>query len=82
MFNVMVEGVLRFNELSGDFDEVTPDGSTTRVTSFTLSPGARGGWNLGEQQLILGVAVPVTWVQGSAETGAFAYLSYDLPFKK
>ena len=82
MFNLMLEGVLLFNELTGDFDEVTDDGRTVRVTTFTLSPGARGGWNLGDQQLILGVAMPVTWVEGSAETGVFVYLSYELPFKK
>ena len=52
------------------------------MTSFTLSPGARGGWNLGDQQIILGVAMPITWVDGSAETGVFVYLSYELPFKK
>jgi hypothetical protein len=79
---LMVEGVLLFNELTGDFDEVSGDGSTTRVTSFTLSPGARGGWNLGDQQLVLGIAVPVTWVEGSAEGGVLVYLSYELPFKK
>ena len=82
MFNLMLEGVLLFNELTGDFDEVTADGRTTRVNTFTLSPGARGGWNLGDQQLILGVAMPVTWVEGSAETGVLVYLSYELPFKK
>jgi Putative MetA-pathway of phenol degradation len=75
MFNLMLEGVLRFDEL--------PDGdATSRETSFTLSPGARGGWNLGDQQLILGAALPITWVDGSAETGLLVYLSYELPFKK
>jgi DtxR family Mn-dependent transcriptional regulator len=75
MFNVMLETVLRFDELI--------DGTaTSRETAFVLSPGARGGWNLGDQQLILGAAVPITWVDGSAETGVLVYLSYELPFKK
>jgi len=75
MFNLMLESVLLFNEL--------PDEEgTTRETTFTLSPGARGGWNLGDQQLVLGAAMPITWVQGSAETGLLVYLSYELPFKK
>jgi hypothetical protein len=75
MFNVMLEGVLLFQEVAGD-------GTTTRETAFTLSPGARGGWNLGDHQLILGAAVPVTWVAGEVEAGLFLYLSYELPFKK
>jgi DtxR family Mn-dependent transcriptional regulator len=75
MFNVMLESVLRFDELAdGD--------STSRETAFVLSPGARGGWNLGDQQLILGAAMPITWVDGSAETGLLVYLSYELPFKR
>jgi DtxR family Mn-dependent transcriptional regulator len=75
MFNLMLESVLLFNELSDG-------GVTSRETTFTLSPGARGGWNIGDQQLIVGAAMPITWVQGSAETGLLVYLSYELPFKK
>ena len=75
MFNLMLEGVVLFNELPGVND-------TSRETTFTLSPGARGGWNLGDQQLILGAAMPITWVNGGAKTGLLVYLSYELPFKK
>ena len=56
MFNLMLESVLRFDELSDE------DG-TSRETTFTLSPGVRGGWNFGDQQVILGAAVPITWVE-------------------
>ena len=56
---------------------------TSRDTTFTLSPGVRGGWNVGDQQLILGVAVPITWAGGEQpRPGCFVYLSYELPFKK
>ena len=75
MFNVMLESMVRF-------DELVDDAGTIRETAFVLSPGARGGWNLGDQQLILGAAMPVTWIDGSAETGFLVYLSYELPFKK
>jgi DtxR family transcriptional regulator, Mn-dependent transcriptional regulator len=75
MFNLMLEGVMLFNELSGEDD-------TSRENTFTLSPGARGGWNFGDRQLVLGAAMPITWVQGSVETGLLVYLSYELPFKK
>ena len=76
MFNLMVEGVLEFQEvaLSGT--------QTERLTVFTLSPGARGGWNLGDHQLILGAAVPITWVESESSAGILLYLSYELPFKK
>jgi DtxR family transcriptional regulator, Mn-dependent transcriptional regulator len=75
MLNLMVESVLRFDEL--------PDvGGSNRETFFTLSPGARGGWNFGDQQLVLGAAIPITWSDGESQAGVFLYLSYELPFKK
>jgi len=75
LFNVMLESVMLF-------DEAVDAGVTTRETIVTLSPGARGGWNLGDHQLVLGAAVPITWVDGDHETGVFLYFSYELPFKK
>jgi hypothetical protein len=76
MFNLMLESMLRFDELTGDGTQ------TERKTAFVLSPGFRGGWNVGDQQIIVGAAVPVTWVDGGTETGLILYLSYELPFKK
>ena len=76
MFHPMVE-------LVGHFDEEPADGITARTRSFTLSPGARGGWNIGTHQLIVGFAVPMTWSEDDVrETAAFVYFSYELPFKK
>jgi DtxR family transcriptional regulator, Mn-dependent transcriptional regulator len=77
MLNLMVENVLEWTEgLSGP-------GTTARETSYTLSPGLRGGWDIGDHQLILGMAVPITWAtQSSREEGVFFYLSYELPFRK
>ena len=49
---------------------------------FTLSPGFRGGWNVGDKQVIVGVAVPITWTEDTNNTGAFFYFSYELPFKR
>ena len=76
MLNLMLESVLRFDELTGEGT------STVRETAFVLSPGLRGGWNVGDQQIILGAAVPITWVAGGTETGLLLYLSYELPFRK
>lgn len=75
MLHLMLESVANFEEYP------TLDG-TERETFFTLSPGVRGGWNLGDQQLILGLAVPVTWGGGETGSGTFLYLSYELPFKR
>jgi len=75
MFNLMLESVMLWDEsldLSGK----------ARNTTYTLSPGFRGGWNIGEKQLIAGFAVPVSWTGGESDTGAFLYLSYELPFTK
>jgi hypothetical protein len=74
MFNLL-ESVVNFDE------SLTPLGGQ-RSTAFTLSPGMRGGWNIGEHQLILGLAAPITWSDDERDTGAFLYLSYELPFKK
>jgi DtxR family Mn-dependent transcriptional regulator len=75
MFHAMLESVLAYEDLPSTV-------GTGHERLFTLSPGARGGWDLGDQQLILGVAVPVTWAAGTHETAAFFYVSYELPFKK
>jgi hypothetical protein len=43
----------------------------------------RGGWNFGDRQLILGLAVPITWTSAEdTDTAAFLYFSYELPFKR
>jgi hypothetical protein len=75
MFNLMLESVLLFDE---SLDAV----GTSRTKTFTLSPGCRGGWNIGEKQVVAGVAVPVSWTEGESDTGVFLYFSYELPFKK
>jgi hypothetical protein len=76
----MLHGML---ELVGNFNELPDGSSTTRVDSYTISPGGRGGWNIGDHQLILGVAMPLTWTEGERrQTAVFVYASYELPFKK
>lgn len=77
MFHLMLESVATFEEYAfGD--------GTARERFFTLSPGARGGWNIGDHQLIVGFAVPLTWGGGSGDTekATFFYFSYELPFKR
>jgi DtxR family Mn-dependent transcriptional regulator len=76
MLHLMLESVV-------SFDQIAAPGDPVRETTFTLSPGFRGGWNLAEDtQLIAGFAVPVSWTDGHHDTGLFFYLSYELPFTK
>jgi DtxR family Mn-dependent transcriptional regulator len=75
MLHLMLENVLTFEH---SFDGI----SSSRDTLFILSPGFRGGWDVGDAQLIPGAALPITWGGGGSDVGLFLYLSYELPFRK
>jgi DtxR family Mn-dependent transcriptional regulator len=75
MFHLMLESVV-------SFDESVAETGTARDTAFTLSPGFRGGWNVGDKQVVVGFALPTTWSDDTTNTGAFFYFSYELPFRK
>ena len=75
MFHLMLEHVLLFSQA---YDGV----ERSRTTLYTLSPGVRGGWNVGDAQLVFGAALPVTWQSGTSDVGLFLYASYELPFIK
>ena len=49
--------------------------------STTVSPGFRRGWNLGDKQLVVGAAVPLTRAGGTTTAALLTYLSYELPFR-
>jgi hypothetical protein len=74
MLNLMLESTMSFDQSLEEF-------GTSRRTTFILSPGLRGGWDVRGKQVIVGFAIPTSWSAG-ASTGAFAYFSYELPFKK
>jgi DtxR family Mn-dependent transcriptional regulator len=63
-------------------DEEVEAGEAARHAIWTLSPGLRGGWDIGDAQLVLAVGVPITRTVGTTSTGVIAYLSYELPFRK
>ena len=75
MFHLMLENVLLFER---SFDGI----GRSRDTLYTLSPGFRGGWNVGDAQIVTGAAIPITWGGGGTDTGVFLYFSYELPFRK
>jgi DtxR family transcriptional regulator, Mn-dependent transcriptional regulator len=74
MLHVMLESVLNFEDTIEALE-------VKRQTILTLSPGLRGGWDIGEKQVVLGLAVPITWTS-EADAGLFVYASYELPFRK
>jgi hypothetical protein len=76
MVHLMLESVLQFDE------SVRGPGVAGHDRLVTVSPGTRFGWNIGEQQLILGLAVPVVHGQGSTDAGVFGYASWELPFAR
>ena len=49
--------------------------------AFTLSPGFRRGWGE-EKQIVVGLAIPLTWSDGTRRTAVLTYFSYELPFRK
>lgn len=69
LLNLLVETVAVFE-----------DRGFGRKTVTTVSPGFRGGWNVGEQQVVVGAAVPVTMSDDGSDAGLLGYVSYELPF--
>jgi len=49
--------------------------------SVTLSPGFRRGWNFGDRQVVIGLALPVTRAEGRSTAALLTYFSYELPFR-
>jgi hypothetical protein len=73
MVHLMFESVYRFNERE------TLEG---RDDSWVISPGVRAGWNFGDKQLVLGVAVPLGVLNDADTQNLIAYFSYELPFMR
>lgn len=49
--------------------------------SMTVSPGFRRGWNVGDHQLVIGVAAPITRADARSTAALLTYFSYELPFR-
>ncbi len=75
MVQLMLENVVQFQQ------SVNPAARLTRDRFVTISPGFRRGWNIGERQVVVGAAVPVTIGNGDRTTAILLYGSYELPFK-
>jgi hypothetical protein len=49
--------------------------------SVILSPGFRRGWNVGDRQLVLGLAAPITRAEGRSVAALLTYFSLEMPFR-
>ncbi|MGH9161611.1 MAG: transporter, partial [Vicinamibacteraceae bacterium] len=77
MAHLMLEATAEFP------DELDPLSSEAeRAASWTVAPGLRGGWNLGDKQIIVGVAAPVVLNDDRTDVGGLLYFSYELPFRR
>jgi hypothetical protein len=74
--NLMLESLVSFDE------QAAGHGLTEHQRAVTVSPGVRGGWTRGDQQMIVGAAIPVTRAGHETTAAILAYLSYELPFTK
>lgn len=52
-------------------------GAKERENLGTVSPGFRTGWNVGNAQIIWGVAAPITFGGGGTSKALFLYFSYE-----
>lgn len=69
MLHLMLESVLRAEEYGSEH-------------SWLLSPGFRAGWNLGDKQLVFGLAAPVGLLEQDESVSFLLYFSYELPFSR
>ena len=75
MLNLMLESIVQW-------EDAVEAGASGRRAVFTLAPGIRTGWNMGDAQTIVGVGVPASFSDGTTDVGVFGYLSYELPFTR
>lgn len=73
MLNVMLETVWQ----SEESDEGSGVADRQRVI---ISPGFRRGWNIGNRQIVIGAAIPITKEKGDTNAAVLTYFSYELPF--
>jgi hypothetical protein len=76
LLNLMMEVLTTFPATFGTGEP------SARAKVVTLSPGFRRGWNLGDSQVVVGFAAPLTFENGEKRLAFLAYGSYELPFSK
>jgi len=76
MFHLMLETMLAWD------DSILEDGDRGRVRTWTVLPGFRRGWNFGDRQVVIGLGLPITGMDGGTGVGVLTYFSYELPFRR
>ncbi|HXH05097.1 MAG TPA: metal-dependent transcriptional regulator [Vicinamibacterales bacterium] len=61
---------------------ITGPGRAAREHLLTISPGARAGRNVGDAQVVVGLAVPLMLGGADGGAGVFGYFSYERPFRR
>ncbi len=74
LFHLMLETVVAFEQSIDDEQRVL------RERIVTISPGFRRAWNLGDQQIVIGAAVPVSSGEREASIGALTYFCTSCRF--
>lgn len=73
-FNFMLEAL---NNQNQDFNE---KGELQYTSETIISPGFRYAINIGETQIVPGIAMPISFSEGNSRSGIFLYLSVEHPF--
>jgi hypothetical protein len=72
--NVMLEAVANFTS------QIDEEGDVSSSKEFIINPGLRFAINLPQLQIVPGVAVPFSFLEGETRIGALLYLSFEHPF--
>ena len=72
--NFMIE-VLTTNDFG-----VSEKGEISYINQAIINPGFRYAIDIGELQIVPGIAIPITFSQGDINAGVFMYLSFEHPF--
>jgi hypothetical protein len=73
-FNVMLESVGNFTS------EIGTDGDVRRMEEMIVSPGFRFAVDIGQLQVVPGLAFPVSLSAAGTSVGTFFYLSFEHPY--
>jgi len=66
--------------LGSSIGEIDGSGDAVHTKEVILNPGLRAAVDLGNLQIVPGIGIPVSFLEGSRRTGLFFYLSFEHPF--
>ena len=66
--------------VTGNNNSVDLNGDIKYFNETTINPGLRYAIDIGDLQIVPGIAFPITFSEGESTSGAFIYLSFEHPF--